>query len=717
MPDSQKNTPEKDIRPELWVVCFLVLSGLAIYSQTGHHDFIDYDDIIYVTQNPHVREGLTLEGVTWAFTTFHAANWHPLTWVSHMLDVQLYGMNPGQHHLTNVLLHIANTLLLFFLFNGMTRSPLKSGLVAALFAVHPLHVESVAWVAERKDLLSTMMAFLTMLCYMRYVARPGTHSYILTLCCFVLGLMAKPMLVTLPFVLLLLDYWPLCRIRLKKNGDKNNLPQRAPLHLVLEKLPFFVFSAASSVVTYIAQQSGGAVASVQFFPLDVRIGNALVSYCRYLIKTVYPSKLALLYIHPGHISLWEAAGAGLLLTAVTLAAVKTSRRYPYFIVGWLWYMGTLVPVIGIVQVGIQAMADRYTYIPLVGLFAAGSWGVFEFAAGNRVRQRVAGVACGMALIAFSMISWYQVRFWTDSISVFSRTVSVTSGNYVAHNNLGFALSKAGRMAEGIRHYREALRLKPEYGHAHNNLANALVRLGKSDQAIGHYMEALRAGLTPAGTRKNLGLALLRTGKIDDAIPHLAASVKLNPAGGIARDSLAMAEAFQGRFATVANRFLDALHWDMESPDPAAWPDKLSVPKAEWAVLIDQYAEALSGQPWFDRNELSVSNLPRMRPTMQAYEQSLERFEKKSTDHPISAAALYHAACVRLRRNETKSALEHLESAAERGFGDPGLFKSDWDLDPLRGSAAYGRLLKRVERNAQSASGTGGQPPQQSGPAG
>jgi len=367
------------IRRQKLIIClFLVAVTLMVYLQSTNHDFVSYDDVSYVTENPNIKAGITLEGILWAFTSGHAANWHPLTWISHMLDCELYGLNPTGHHWTNIQIHVANTILLFLVLSWMTGALWQSSLVAALFAVHPLHVESVVWVAERKDVLCTLFWILSMWAYAGYVRYSTKIHYVSSIILFTFGLMAKPMIVTLPFVFLLLDYWPLKRFQSGQSGHGKILQQRlVALGLVWEKIPFFILSAASSVATYIVQQSGGAVKHLDAIPFHARIGNAMVSYASYIGKMIWPINLAVFYPFPETIPLWQAAGAGVLLASVTVLVFRAACSKPYLAVGWLWYIGTLVPVIGLVQVGSQSMADRYTYIPLIGLFIIVVWGLWD----------------------------------------------------------------------------------------------------------------------------------------------------------------------------------------------------------------------------------------------------------------------------------------------------------------------------------------------------
>ncbi len=600
-----------NIRADLLICLFLVITTLGAYWQVRDHEFVAFDDDQYVTKNPHVRAGLTLKGVAWAFTTAHADNWHPLTWLSHMLDVELYGMNPGQHHMTNLLFHIANTLLLFFVLKRMAEggerrearserektlhpssfaphpSPLTCGIAAALFALHPLHVESVAWVSERKDLLSAFFWMLTLWAYVRYVEHPKWHTYLTVILCFALGLMAKPMLVTLPFVLILLDYWPLDRnlkseirnpkqIRNPKSEIRNKFKIQNPKLVpdiccresesfkfqvsIIEKLPFFILAALSSVTTFLVQQQGGAVKPLEWFPLDVRIANALVSTIRYLHKMLWPVDLAYLYPHPGMPQWWEIAGSAALLLIISLLAVRTRRTRPYFIVGWLWYLGTLVPVIGLVQVGLQSMADRYTYIPLIGIFVMIAWAVPEF---PRIRDRrhekvfVAIIAAAILLILIRT-TYIQAGYWANSVTLFEHALEVTTGNYTTHLDLGVVLQNQGKINQAITHYKEALRIKPKFVEAHNNLGTALEEQGKIEAAIRQYAEALRISPGLAKTHNNMGIALEKMGRTDEASRHYAQALEIDPDNVHVRFNLGTALFVIGKINEATVHFREVL---------------------------------------------------------------------------------------------------------------------------------------------------------------
>ena len=529
------------------LICLsLAAVTLAVFWNVQFHDFILYDDLPYVVLNRHVQSGLTGGSLFWAVTTMEMSNWHPLTWLSLMLDYDLFRLNPAGYHWTNLLIHIAGAILLFSLLRRMTEDIWKSALVAALFAVHPLHVESVAWVSERKDVLSAFFWFLTMGAYVRYTERPGAGNYLLIIAAFSLGLLAKPMLVTLPFVLILLDIWPLRRLPVPFTRSNRTLPDDVGgrgvtwSHALREKLPFFFLALLSSVVTYLAQMSWKAMPSLEALPLETRLANALIAYVQYIVKMFWPVDLAFFYPYVLWWPPWILAGAMLLLTGLTILTMRVVERRPYLAIGWLWYLGTLVPVIGIVQVGSQAMADRYTYIPLIGLFIMIAWGVPELMAKWRFRKPFLSVLSVVVLSVLAGCSWQQVQYWRNSVTLFERALSVTSKNYLTHNNLGVALFLEGRTEEAVRHYNAALQIKPDYADAHYNIGMALAAQGKYEEAIHRYREALHVRPDDAGTHNNIGVALAAQGKVDAAIGHYTQALQISPNHEKARANLAAA---------------------------------------------------------------------------------------------------------------------------------------------------------------------------------
>jgi Tfp pilus assembly protein PilF len=546
-----------------FIALLLVLGTLAVYMPAAQHGFTLYDDSDYVTENPMVENGLTWAGIKWAFTTGHASNWHPLTWISHMADCQLFGLDAGMHHCVNVLFHAANSILLLLLLMRWTNALWPSAFAAALFAWHPLHVESVAWVAERKDVLSTFFALLTLLAYTRFVEEFKVQSpkskvfYAVALLMFALGLMAKPMLVTLPFVMLLLDYWPLRRVEVQGSGFRVQ-------SLVLEKIPFFVLSAASCVVTFLCQHHGGAVASLKKVPLDYRLENVPVAYAGYLLKMIWPAHLAIFYPLPENFSPLVITATVVVLILISAAVWFGRKRGPYCLVGWLWFLGTLVPVIGLVQVGGAAMADRYAYFPSIGIFLAAALGVRDGAKRFRISNQVAGTIAGLVLAACLALTHRQLNFWQDDITLFRHAILVTKNNDTAHLNLGFALEKAGLTTEALVEYRAALKLEPDRAETHNNLANLLDDTGHPDEAIAEFQAALRINPKYVAAHNNLGTMLVEQGRFDEAIKQYAAAARLDPADWHPPYLTGKALLKQGRDIEAISYFRNAMPLDPDN---------------------------------------------------------------------------------------------------------------------------------------------------------
>ncbi|MBW2740291.1 MAG: tetratricopeptide repeat protein, partial [Deltaproteobacteria bacterium] len=516
--------------------------------QVKDFDFIWFDDKPYVTENRHVQSGLTVKSFIWAFTTFDASNWHPLTWLSHMLDCELYGLNPMGHHWTSLQIHIANTLLLFFILQYMTGALWRSAFVAALFALHPLHVESIAWVAERKDVLSTFFGMLALLSYCRYAKQPSLAGYLLIILFLSMGLMAKPMLVTLPFLLLLLDFWPLERLRFV-----------TVFRLVLEKIPLFVPVIISSCLTFMAQQSSGAVKSLESFPLTVRAANAFVSYASYAVKAIWPHNLTVFYPHPGNsLPLWQVFGAILLVGGASVLAIRSLKKYPYIAVGLFWYLGTLVPVIGLIQVGPQAMADRYTYIPMTGLFIIIAWGFSDLSTKWHYRKIVLTLFAVIILSVLAVSTFFQLGYWRSSIALFEYAVNITENNYLAHNNLGAALLEKGKFDKAVLHIKESLRIEPGCKAALYNLGAALSAQGKLDKAVLHYNDVLKINPEDAIVHNNLADVLSGQGKLDEAVLHYNKALKINSDHADAHCSLGSLLARQNKFKEAIFHLAEAI---------------------------------------------------------------------------------------------------------------------------------------------------------------
>ncbi|MGO8930630.1 MAG: tetratricopeptide repeat protein [Limisphaerales bacterium] len=582
----------------VWLMAaLLVLVTIALYWPVMRHDFVNYDDTMYVTANVRVQNGLTLENLKWACCNPVSLNWHPLTVWSHMADCQLFGLKPWGHHLTSVLLHALNTVLVFLWLRSLTGAFWRSALVAALFGLHPLHVESVAWVAERKDVLSTCFGLLSLIFYARYgrkgwavkdrdikargVPAPRRLDYLLALICFALGLMSKPMLVTWPFVMFLLDYWPLERF---KTSDA--------WRLVTEKVPFFALAAAVSVVTFVVQKRGGAVVTAEAMPLGGRCGNALISYCRYLGKLFWPTDLAIFYPHPGQWPLAKVLLAGVLIAGISVLVFVRRRRYPFLLVGWLWFCGTLVPVIGLVQMGRQAMADRYTYIPSLGVLVLAVWGVYELTKSWHYRVVAWSVAGSTVVVLCLALTRQQLGYWKDSEVLFRHALEVTEDNYLAHLSLGSALNEKDQIDEAIREFQEAIRLKPDYALAHSNLGIALNRKGQIDEGISQYREAIRLKPDYAEAHKNLGMALVKKGQIDEAIREFQKAIRVKPDYDEAHNNLGMALVRKGQTDEAIREFQEAIRL---KPDYAEACNNLGialVSKGQIDEGISQYQKAI-----------------------------------------------------------------------------------------------------------------------------
>jgi tetratricopeptide (TPR) repeat protein len=565
----KKHPHEKaDVFPQLanswsWtkkISLFLIAAIFAIYSQTLDHEFINYDDDVYVTKNNFVQEGFTNNSIVWAFTTNHSANWHPVTWLSHMLDYELYGLNPGGHHFTSVLMHAGNALLLFIVLLRMTGALWQSAFVAALFALHPLNVDSVAWVAERKNVLSTSFWLATMWAYVSYVETKSYYKYILALLFFALGLMSKPMLVTLPFVLLMLDYWPLNRLRPRsEKGPGISVPVS---RLIIEKIPFLGLVIASSIVTFLAQKDGGAVQSDMFSP-KVRILNALVSYVEYLHKMFLPIDLSILYPHPGGLlPVWKGVVCAAVLIGISVAAVKLIRRAPYFVFGWFWYLGTLVPVIGLVQVGVQSMADRYAYIPLIGIFIVIAWGTSDLTAKMGSRTKVIAYSAGGVIISLMVTSLIQISHWKDSVTILQHAVNAVDKEYSSfaniYNNLGRALNEQKKVEQAQFNFLKALRLNPEHAFAHNNLGATFIEQNRFTEAIPHFRAALKTHPDDAESHNHLGVALSRLRQPEEAIIHYKQAINLNPNFLLAYNHLGMTLSEMGKFTEAESSYRKAI---------------------------------------------------------------------------------------------------------------------------------------------------------------
>ena len=576
----------KENRRTICVALLLVVVTAAAYSGIFKNDFVYYDDDVYVMMNTHVRQGLSWDNVRWAFTTFYASNWHPLTWLSHMLDVQLFGLNPAGHHFTNLLFHILAALLLFGFLRYATGKLWTGTFVAALFALHPAHVESVAWIAERKNVLSAMFWFATIWAYAYYARRPGSGRYAIVVILFALGLMAKPMLVTLPLVLLLLDWWPLKRLEMNARSFGK---------LAAEKLPLLVLAAASAIITVAAQQE--AIASFEKLGLMTRTANAVVSYCIYIGQFFRPAGLAAFYPYPRQPLLIEAMAGTALLIAITATVFCAGKQKKYLTMGWLWYLITLMPVIGIIQVGLQAHADRYTYIPFIGIFIMISWGLETIADrlhnGGKLLVKIAAVAVVLAMAGKTA---QQVGYWKSDFTLFSHAVTVTKRNYLAYNNLGFLFDRTGRMDDADTQYRKALEINPNYADAHNNLGVLLAKTGRTDEAIAQYRQALEINPNYADAHNNLGVLLAKTGRTDEAIAHYLQALEISPDFTEAHNNLGNALSQTGRTDEAIAQYQKALAIDPNYTEARNNLGNALLQTGHTDEAIVQYQKALSIDP-------------------------------------------------------------------------------------------------------------------------
>ena len=664
----------------------LVVATLAVYWPVRHHDYVNYDDADYVSANPHVQGGLNWPDITWAFTTGHASNWHPLTWLSHMLDWQLFGNSPGAFHLVNLAFHIANTLLLLLVLQRMTGALWRSAFVAGLFALHPIHVESVAWISERKDVLSTLFFLLTVWAYAAYAERkaadkpkgeeqglkpirtphsalrnqrpqlPGAAAkvgplpyYLLALGLFALGLMSKPMLVTTPFVLLLLDYWPLRRLRLSSLNSQ--------LSILLEKLPFLALSVASCIVTYLAQQKGGAVSKV--LSLWERVANALVSYERYLGKMFWPEHLSVLYPHPGDWPLWRVGFCAGLVLLVSVAVVLQGKRRPYLLMGWLWFLGTLVPAIGLVQVGIQSMADRYSYVPLIGPFIMLAWGVAELVPPRPWRGRALGAAAGLSLGACALLTTRQVGYWHDSEALFTHAVQVTERNYLAYNNLGFYLSGKGDVDGAILNYRKSLAINPNYVDALNNLGYAYAGRKEYQQALPFYERALQIQPTHPEVNNNLGNALSELGHLDEAIAHYKVALKANPEHADAHNNYGIALAMKGELDQAIPQFQAAIRYKANYASAHSNLGNALAAEHKLSEATREFEACLRLSP---DDAQAHNNLGNVLAEQGKLDEAVAQYEKALVLNTNNPEAHFNLALALVREHKPQQAIPHLKSA-------------------------------------------------------
>jgi protein O-mannosyl-transferase len=625
------------------VIAYIALSvcTFAIYFNVLNNDFVNYDDTVYVTDNTRVQEGLKLDTLIWAFKASAANNWHPLTWLSHMLDCQLFGLNPRWHHLTSLLFHIANVLLLFGLLKKLTGAFWASGFVSAVFALHPLHVQSVAWVAERKDVLSTLFWFLTMWAYVYYVARPKLLRYVFMLLLYALGLMAKPMLVTLPVILLLLDYWPLGRI---KNKDFSRL--------FFEKVPLIALAAASSIITFAVQQKTGAVTDFANLPLLTRVANAAVSYAVYAAKTIWPSGLAVYYQHPNNLPSWQVVLALVLLAGISAAVVILRRKY--LIVGWAWYIVTLLPVIGLIQVGSQARADRYMYIPMVGLLIILAWGLNELSTKLRFKNFIL-ISAGIVFISgMALCAGQQIKYWHDSFTLFTHTLQVIPDNHIAHLNLGNVLLKEKKIDEAIWHYKKAVEASSDFTEAYQNLGLAYFLEGKFDQAITQYNILMQKGRKTSKTHFYLANALARKGRLDEAISHYEQALKKDPDNGEIHSNMGLALVEKGRIDEAIEHYNKAIESGKNVPEVLSNLGNAYVKQGNIDKAVKTFEKSIELKDDFSQAHYNLANALKLQGR---FSDAVEQYKRATALKPDDAEAW-------LGLGEAFTALDKFDEAAD-----------------------------------------------------
>jgi tetratricopeptide (TPR) repeat protein len=626
----------------------LGLLTIGVYVRVLGSDFVNYDDPVYVTDNKQLQKGLTWENVRWAFTSRYASNWHPLTWLSLMADYEMFGLKPAGYHAVNLAFHVANTLLLFLVLLGLTSRFWESIFAAAVFGLHPLHVESVAWIAERKDVLSGLFWLLTMWAYAGYVRRGGARRYAAALVLFALGLMAKPMLVTLPLVMLLFDWWPFRR----RFGRKT----------LLERLPFVVMAVISSVITLMVQQEWGSVVALERLSVGVRICNALVSYVAYIIQTILPTGLAVYYPHPETFVIWEVAGSVLLLAALTTVVLFLARGRGFLAVGWLWYLGTLVPVIGLVQVGSQSRADRYMYIPMVGLLIMAVWGIGEVVR-SRGAWKLAAAVCGVIFIAaFAVGTWVQTGYWKDSRTLWTRALSITEDNCVAHLNFGNVLLKEGKKEEAEGHYRKAVEIYGDYTEGHFNLGLALELEKEYDEAIKEFQTALRLNGRHWKARFHLANALSAKGKIDEALVEYQKAIELRPDDIEVLNNFGLALVQKGRIKDAIGYYQKALSIDENSAEVLNNLGNALVKDKRFDEAVEMFEKTLRLKPDFKEGYYNLANTLRQ---MDKAAEAEPYYRKAIELNPEDIDSQYGLGLVLMAQNKHKDAAPYFQKCIEQ----------------------------------------------------
>lgn len=738
--DSRTWNPARSEAPRIVLTCLaIIMVTAAVYWQIGSHEFISFDDNLYITENPHVQQGLTADGVRWAFSIQGTSYWHPLTWLSHMLDCELFGLKAGMHHLMNLFIHVMNSTLLFLVLAMMTGSYGKSAFVAVLFAVHPVNVESVAWAAERKNVLSTFFWIAAIGAYARYAKGPSVAGYVLVAFLFLLGLLAKPMLVTLPFVFLLLDHWPLKRFDLAALMDAPK--HKKPLHtdgknqaavvlrLVLEKAPLIVISILSIVISSHSMEHGGFKVTAHEVSMALRVENAIVSYWMYLFKMICPSSLTFFYPYPHTVAFWKVIGSFGVLLAATLFACRFAVRAPYFIVGWMWFLGTLTPVLGIMQGGLwPAIAERWAYIPFMGLFLIIAWGTSDLLRDSLHKKQVQLVSAGFVILVLSTITWRQAGCWRDDFTLFSHALKVNPENYVAHVNLGGVYGERKNMKEAVRHFEEALRINPSDVNALNNLGQYYYKQGSYDRAVAYYSRSVLFDPRNAGTYLELGSAYACLGNLDKAQENFIRSIRLDPGNTRAHYNLGVTYSRKGEMEKAIQSLLSALRISQGDVDSHCALGVIFVNQGRLDDAIHHFRKALDAAPGSGAARRYLESALRLKEKRSAagavpigkdiegihdpktlYElavsyslrgengKALKVLNRLRVIRPDDPDVYYNIACIHAKEGRTDEAIVFLQESISKGFSKWDLIKTDSDLANLRKTDSYKKLMKGLER--------------------
>ncbi|MGD0209444.1 MAG: tetratricopeptide repeat protein [Desulfomonilia bacterium] len=649
------------------IVLLIIVSILLVYAQVGSHDFINFDDQLYVTDNPIVKAGITWNGITWAFSFSDRTYWHPLTWFSHMVDCELFGLNPGKHHLVNVFLHIINSILLFLVFMMMTGTLWRSAFVAFLFALHPINVDSVAWIAERKNLLSTLFCMLTIMAYIYYSRRPSFYKYILILFVFMLGLLSKPMLISIPFVLLLLDFWPLKRINFDSLltrehisigvSNERRAQRTQALKLIIEKIPLLILSLVIICTSIISFQHHSDVISSNLISIKLRMANALVSYVTYIGKLIWPRNLTIYYPFPAGLPLWEVVGASVFLCVATILAGLYAKKFPYLIVGWLWYLGTLVPVSGLIQVGLwPAMAERWVYIPAIGLFMLVAWLIPDLVSEFRFKNLALSTLAIMVICILMILTWKQTGYWKNDFTLFSHALQVNERNSVAYSNLGDYYISINKPGEAIEYYDKSVEINPYDPLVQNNFAIALLKEGRYEESIKYFKKAILSYPRDPQLYSGLGSAFAHQNRNTEAIEYFSKSLDIDPSNAEVHFDLAYILSEERRFDEAIINFKKVLS------------------------INSSHVGALFG--------LSAAYSKK-----KDYNAAMTLLKKILDIQPDNPNIYYNIACIYAKMNKADESITWLNDAVQKGFSNWSLIKTDNDLNNIRNHEGYKRIIQ------------------------